>query len=332
MTQSRRPDAPSAARQPLKAIVLLEDRLHFRVHDIQTALAEDFPLADWSGADVIPDLPFDTGGVAAVPIACGKGIGPGVILGGGPPSLEWSRLFRRAGLAATDDAAERMATSTAHLEITVGTLDAALTKRLRAADVVTAIASVFADLPITTGISLTWCDRMFTPEAFRRPVAAVQAQQIPVLDWVRPAAYRDADAADYTTAVTVGLSAFTGFEIETRQTPLRAAEAMALLMHTADAALRGEELFSDGDVLDGVPSGSERHRVRLVPRGRLGNAETRWTLLHPDSPFNAVKALGRVPASERDAESKPFGLVSRLGLPTGFDAGRLMRRVTRSRS
>lgn len=317
-----KPTGQMRLSEPFRITVLLDDDLQFNAPDIQAAVAEDFPTLDWAGADAWPDLPFDTAGVAAVPVTCGAGIGPGVIMGGGAPPMEWTPLFRRNRIDPDGEAAMRMTQSAAHLEISVNCAGTDLVSRINAARYATALAAVFADLPIASGIAIGWCDRTMAASDFLRAAEAVRAGRIPMLHWLNLVPFRDPAEPNLKSGVSVGLAPFFGVEVEIRQSPETQAEALRAIYAAASHLFDGKACFVDGAEFIGPASKGAApvtYRLRHLPEGKLGNDTDRWLLLHPESPFRDRKLLGRAKPARTPHED--------WAMPEGEGKGWLAKRV-----
>lgn len=282
--------------EPFRITILLDDHLTFHAHDVQAALAEDFPDMDWSGGDAQPDLSFDTAGVAAASLACGPNTRPAVVLGGGEPVMDWTPWFRRNRIAPSTEEAERMMASVAHLEISVGCAGTDLASRIDAARRATTIATVFAELPIVAGVAVGWCDRLMSAASFAAAADVVRVGRIPMLHWLHLVPFRDPAAPDHTCAVSIGLAPFFGVEVEARQSPEPQAQTLAAVYTAASRMLEQGRHFADGATMQGDETD---YRIRHVPEGKLGNDTDRWTILHPDSPFRDRKLLGRAKDQSR---------------------------------
>ncbi|WP_371154337.1 hypothetical protein [Jannaschia sp. 2305UL9-9] len=304
MTPRRTPATARSTGQirlstPFRITVLLDEILQFDAGDILTAVAEDFPDLAWGRADATPDPAPGDASDAVATVPCGGGIGPGVITAGEAISMDWHPLFHRNRIDPTGPDAIRMTQNRAHLEIAVNHGGTDLARRLDAARYATAIAAVFADLPITAGIAIGWCDRLMPGDDFLRAADAVRAGRIPLLHWLHLVPFRDPAAPKLRSGVSVGLASFVGVEVEIRQSPQPQAEVLRAIYAAAAQLLDGNDMFADGAEMTGPASHGAApvtYRLRHLPEGRLGNDTDRWLLIHPESPFPDRKLLGRAKA------------------------------------
>lgn len=312
-----RPQGEGARRlaAPFRILVLLEDRLSLRLHELRDALREDFPGMGWPDDPAVPDLPFDTRDAPVGVVGCGRAAGRASITAHGPPALAWSELLPRNRLTGIDRLARRLAAAPVHLEIAVPSRGPALADRLEAARRATAIAAVFADLPTAAGAVQLWSDRVLSPGQVLDLASAAASGEVPLLDWTLPLLFNheaaDADAG-LASGTTVGLSALLGHELEIRQSPEPAGLVIAAIMAVAQEMVSDGLPLADGDSVHPFGPESTGHRARLVPEGRLGNDTARWCLVHPDSPFDDAALLGAAGPAPR-----PLGRLARaLGAVT----------------
>jgi hypothetical protein len=292
---AHRPRGEGARRlaAPFRILVMLEDRLSLRLHELRDALREDFPQMDWPDDPAVPDLPFDTYDAPVGVVSCGRAASQAQITAHRRADIAWAELLPRNRLTPVDRLARRLAAAGTHLEIAVTSRGPALPDRLEAARRATAIASVFADLPITAGAVQLWSDRVLSPRQTIDLAASAATGEVPLLDWTLPLLfYHDAsdEDAELSSGTTVGLSALLGYELELRQSPEPAGLVIAGIMDVAQQLVtEGIALRDGGDI---APFGAEAHRTRLLPEGLLGNDTDRWCLVHPDSAFDDQEVLG----------------------------------------
>ncbi|TFL17815.1 hypothetical protein [Jannaschia formosa] len=306
---AHRPRGEGARRlaAPFRILVMLEDRLNLRLHELRDALREDFPQIDWPDDPAVPDLPFDTHDAPVGVVSCGRAALPAQITAHRRADIAWSALLPRNRLTPVDRLARRLAAAGTHLEIAVTSRGPALPDRLEAARRATAIAAVFADLPIAAGAVQLWSDRVLSPQQTIDLAASAAAGEVPLLDWTLPLLfYHDAtdEEAELSSGTTVGLSALLGYELELRQSPEPAGLVIAAIMDVAQQLVTEGIALRDGGEI--APFGAEAHRTRLLPEGLLGNDTDRWCLVHPDSAFHDQELLGPTLS-----QAAPKGLLAR---------------------
>ncbi|PWJ21148.1 hypothetical protein [Jannaschia seohaensis] len=295
---AHRPRGEGARRlaAPFRILVLLEDRLTLRLHELRDALQEDFPQMDWPDDPAVPDLHFDTVDAPVGVVSCGRAAAPAAITAHRRSDIAWAELLPRNRLTPVDRLARRLAAAHTHLEIAVTSRGPTLADRLEAARRATAIAAVFADLPIAAGAIQLWSDRVLSPQQTIDLAASAAAGEVPLLDWTLPLLF-DHDPTDeeagLSSGTTVGLSALLGYELELRQSPEPPGLVIAAIMSVAQELVTGGVVFRDGGEIAPFGSDAAMHRTRLVPEGVLGNDTDRWSLVHPESAFDDQTILGR---------------------------------------
>ncbi|MEL6587124.1 MAG: hypothetical protein AAFY65_00885 [Pseudomonadota bacterium] len=280
------------AEQPFIIYVLLDDSLQFLGRELTAALAEDFPDEDWTGAEAMDAIPFDTNQVAVGGIGCGAGRGMAVLTGGVALPFNFDELFARNHV--TDpDTCHRITTSSHHICITVNSTGSDLSARLAAARRATACAAVFAELPTATGVVMEWANRIIPAPAFAATSAAIRKGACPLSSWVLPMGGAEEGDAALHWVTSIGAAAFLGCEVETRMSPETLPDAATSVMAALSMMIDRGHAFRDGETVGDDAPDATRYRVRLVPEGLLDNDCDRWLVLHPDSPFKDRKVLGR---------------------------------------
>ncbi|WP_298431243.1 hypothetical protein [uncultured Jannaschia sp.] len=307
------------AEAPFSIYVLLSERLSYASHDVEAALAEDFPDLDWESG-VLPDLPFDTATSPFSMLSCGAKLSVASITGGGPLPFAWDDLLPRNQLDPAVPEVQAIMASEAHLVINVTATGADIVDRVAAARHATAIAATFAALPIATGVVTGWSNRVIPAARLARTAQTIRDGGIPLLDWILPIWFTDPDAPEgHVSGATIGLAAFTGHEVEVRQSPLPLVESLTPLLMASTQILERGHVYADGDTLGHDGPDAVAWRIRHMKAGKLGNDTDRWVLLHPDSPFPDRKLLGR-PGGRRT----PPGLIKRQ---SSGETGWLRRRL-----
>ena len=279
---------------PFRVLVLLNDRLTLRLGALYEALREDFPGMDWPGSGPMDASTFDTAVASSITIDCGAGAATGALRAMRPPMLDWADLMRRNRIPEGSAEATLLARATTCIEVSVPSRGPALADRLEAARRATAVAAVFADLPIGVGAIELWSDRVLSPAQARDVSESAAEDDVPLLDWTLPLLFHHGDAEDgLVSGTTVGLSAFFGYELETRRNPEPAGLAIASLLTVAQDLVAGGTAVADGTEVRPFDAKGPAHLLRHVPQGRLGNDTDRWCLVHPDSPLDHAALLGR---------------------------------------
>ncbi|MFZ5961515.1 DUF4261 domain-containing protein [Thalassococcus sp. BH17M4-6] len=278
------------------AYVLLSEPVTFRMHEIVAALKEDYPTLGWGdsfyeeeGAE--HDGPFTVGDVLVASLfPKGADNIPGMIgmhsMPGRCDLANWPDLLHKNRFN-SPEAGAAVARHTCCLCIQANSVDNSLEARFDAARRVTAVAAVFAALPVAELVYWPNGDTLTMPDSWVAAAQKAARGEVPLLQWIHfgMELMPNPETPQGVTASSVGLAAFTGQEIAMLWAPVEPAEAVRRVFEAVSMVLEHGHVFEDSDTL-GAEGDKMKMRLRLLKEGQLDAQTDTICILHPSSHFH----------------------------------------------
>lgn len=288
------------------AYVLLSEPLQFHTSEILAAVREDYPGLNWTD-DLGVDLSFDTSKVSIGTFWSRAEAEPrmmNLLSAPGPCDVDWGDLFHKARFL-FPEAEQVVKRHRSWLSISVDSVDQSLAARFDAARRMTCMAAVFAKLPVCEAVYFPNGDTIVKPHKWVEAADSAMKASVPIEQWVTICVNPMPDGKDPmpVSVQTVGVAAFTGYEIFMPLARTHPGEAAKWVVGMAILALERGHVYRDSDTI-GIEGESRKIRIRHMPEGMEGAQTDMFVLLHPDSKIDEMKA---------------FGPRSREPAPPGFD-------------
>ncbi len=285
--------------------ILLSEPLEFDLAEIVAAVDEDYPANAVTVSPINPKTMVKTDDVVMALLTPvdpenGQMI---TFTGAGFPddgfrAADNTELAWRSGPFA-EGALHAIKTYESYVTLSVKASDASLAARFRAARQLTAVAAVFAQLPITLGVLVHWTSHMVAPEVWVKAAQRASQDQWPLTEWISYRAGWDVtrgQQTEYAVGYTVGLSRFLDWEFHMEAAPIQPSDVLQMLMGACYLPLQGGSNCRDGDTM-GVEGSDLKYTMRRRNASHGGPGKT-VSLLHPQSPLDEEAEFGPNPLAK----------------------------------
>jgi len=296
------------------AVVLFSEPLQFRMSDVMEAAQEDYPdlIRPETGGmgkvinDALGDPLHDT--AEKVPLALmslegsdGEAVRVHIFsMTGGRYPEDHTGAIRRA--IAFPEAQKAWDQHQAYLYISVHSKGTSLVDRFRAAQLTSAVASLFAGDPTALAVIFVTGDVFCEPGAFCKGARQAADGSWPLEQWISFQLTRDMIGdVPYIGCRSWGMAAFNGHELHFAPAPVDLSTAHSLCRAPAFMLLEAGSQFHDSDTM-GLEGTDQKIRIRLQPEGPEVRTDT-WVLIHPQSSMDERAVFG-----ERTREPAPPGV------------------------
>ncbi len=293
------------------AYVLLSEPVTFNTREVIAAVRAGYPGLSWTDK-LDMDTTGTTGSIVIAPYFCGTADGaePRMITLTSEPGRcvvsGWDDVLRKS-YPVFPKGHEAVARHQTFLRITVESHDTTLAARFDAARRMTCFAAHFAALPACTGVYLPGADLVIPPGDCVGAAAMAVKGETPILHWITlvPTPLPDAANPLEWSVQSVGLAAFTGYEVFMPKVRMLPGEAAKWVYAAITMIMDRGHVFTDSDTM-GMEGGDLRIRIRWMAEGKLGAQTDMWALFHPTHSSVDDVAI--------------FGPHSRAPAPPGIDA------------
>lgn len=305
MMTDKKPDTPR-----FDLYLMFSDGLQFSSAEIAEAVLEDFPGLDiFDSARLSIPLECDTD--AVIPMAP-------IFLGATGADATFVNMMRLPGYGTWDpngvqprqmiacqdiDLKAALGRNKSYLCISVSAKGRGLEDCFRAARLVSCVGAVFAKLPICLGAYWEPGDHFLSPKGICEMADMALRGEWPVQKWIGlglGAMGTDKEGRVWSSGATLGLSRFTGYEMQQVAAPFDLQTTVATLYTAAWLPLTSGNRYADGDTC-GVEGGDDADKMRLrwLPKGAHAKSQKQpplphdtFIMIHPDSPFDEAAFFG----------------------------------------
>lgn len=280
------------------AYVLLSEPVTFNTREVMAAMRAAYPGLTWTDK-LDMNTNATTGQIVLAPYFCGAtdGAEPRMITLTSEPGRcvvqGWDDVLRKS-YPVFADGADAVTRHRTFLRITVESHDTTLAARFDAARRMNCLAAAFATLPACTGVYLPGADLIISPKDCIRAAAMAVKGETPIMHWMTlvPAPLPDAARPEGWAVQSVGLAAFTGFEVWMPKARMLPGEAATWVYTAITMIMDRGHVFTDSDTM-GLEGDDLRIRLRWMPEGMHGAQTDMWVLFHPTlSTLDDVAAFG----------------------------------------
>ncbi|RED13851.1 hypothetical protein POI8812_02251 [Pontivivens insulae] len=279
---------PKEDKLPLfSAYVLFSEGVQFEAAEIFDALTEDYPDLDvrrTTGTfirDTLCDTnQFITEGIIGLD---GEDAAGPVQLVRLPGYGQWDfKALRPMARVNCPDLEERLARNRSYLAISVPATGRGLVEKFTAARLCSALAAVFAKLPVALAVYWEPADHFLSPEKTIQMADEALRDEWPILQWVGFDAGFTQDGS--VKGLSIGMRAFADCEVSYAPAPVDIPTSVTAMHAFIWLKLVSGNPFNDGDTIGSEADAvsGKANRLRLIPKGKEGASCDTWLILHPE--------------------------------------------------